>query len=87
MNQEFESVHLMRKYEKPSSYHLYFIDELNGHLYVSDRTFKISKYCEVLKVGDEEYIVIEDFGDETPRQMKAFQNKQYALKILEQIMR
>ena len=84
-NKIFEGVNLMQKTKKPTEMHLYYIDELNGHLYIADRKFIANRFREFEVIDTNEVIIIEDFADQTSRQMKAYTSKEYALLRLKDI--
>ena len=79
MNQEFESVNLMKKNKVLDVYHVYYIDTTCGFLYVADRIIKMDRYRKVI-ANTETYVIIEeDFGDGCPRQFKGFKKKSEAM--------
>jgi hypothetical protein len=86
MNKEFETTNLMVKNKPLETIHIYYIDELNGHLYVADRKLVFSKYRKILENYPDRVIIQEDFGD-FRKTFLGFKTKEVALEALTTIQR
>lgn len=65
-------------------YHFYYIDYLNGHLYIADRSVKPCEYIQVITIDQNTVKVIENYGD-GDRITMGYKNKEYAMTLLANI--
>jgi hypothetical protein len=86
MNKEFETTNLMVKNKPLENLHIYYIDELNGHLYVADRKLTLGKFRKILENYPDRVIIQEDFGD-FKKIFLGFKTKEAALEALTTIQR
>lgn len=72
------------KTETLNNIHIYYIDEMNGHLYVADRKIVLGKYRKMVDNNDGSVIIVENFGDIEKRYL-GFKEKIIAAEKLAQI--
>jgi hypothetical protein len=93
-NREFESANLMIPKKILKEYYIYYISiiqsEFNGldtHCkYVADRRIKMDRFTKVIEDTDT-YVIFEFDYDGTPRKLKGFKTKEFALNHLQKELR
>ena len=78
----FTNVYAMEKRKTFDVMYVYYIDELNGFLYVADRKLTLGRYRSIVENGEDYLIVSENYGDYESRK-KYYKNKEAALKVLD----
>ena len=78
----FTNIHAMEKKKTFDVMYVYYIDELNGFLYVADRKLTLGRYRSIVENVEDYIIISENYGDYESRK-KYYKNKEAAQKALD----
>ena len=62
----------------------YYIDRLNGHLYVADRKIVFDNLCKIIE-NSQDWFIVEEAYDDVPRKTKFFKTKEAAINFLNEV--
>jgi hypothetical protein len=78
----FTNVFAMEKKKTLDVFYVYYIEEMNGFLYVADRRMTLGSYRSIVENGEDYIIIAQNFGDYESRK-KYYKSKEAAQKALE----